>query len=151
VLGLNDALVELTGALAGFTFAFQDTRLTALAGLITGISASFSMAASEYLSVRAEGGRQAPLKSALYTGTAYVFTVLLLILPYLVFKSYITALSFTLLNGIVVIAVFNYYISVVKDYDFRRRFFEMAAISLGVAFVSFLIGSVIRSVFGLEL
>ena len=29
VLGLNDALVELTGSLAGFTFAMQNTRLIA--------------------------------------------------------------------------------------------------------------------------
>jgi len=59
VLGLNDALVELTGALAGFTFAFQNTRLIAMTGLITGISASFSMAASEYLSTRQEKGDRA--------------------------------------------------------------------------------------------
>ena len=42
VLGLNDALVELTGSLAGFTFAMQNTRLIALSGLIIGISATFS-------------------------------------------------------------------------------------------------------------
>jgi rubrerythrin len=46
VLGLNDALVELTGTLAGLTFALQNTRLIALTGLITGIAASFSMGAS---------------------------------------------------------------------------------------------------------
>ena len=44
VLGLNDALVELTGSLAGFTFAMQNTGLIALSGLIIGISATFSMA-----------------------------------------------------------------------------------------------------------
>jgi rubrerythrin len=32
VLGLNDALVELTGALAGLTLALQDTQLIALTG-----------------------------------------------------------------------------------------------------------------------
>ena len=32
VLGLSDALVEFTGALAGFTFALQNPRLVALAG-----------------------------------------------------------------------------------------------------------------------
>ena len=58
VLGLNDALVELTGALAGLTFAFRDSHTIALAGLITGISAAFSMAASDYLSNKAdEGGK----------------------------------------------------------------------------------------------
>ena len=55
VLGLNDALVELTGALAGLTLALQNTRLIAIAGLITAIAASFSMAASEYLSNKSDG------------------------------------------------------------------------------------------------
>ncbi len=75
VLGLNDALVELTGALAGFTLALQNTRLIALTGLITGIAASLSMAASEYLSTRSEETHKDPARSALYTGIAYVITV----------------------------------------------------------------------------
>lgn len=40
VLGLNDALVEFTGALAGFTLALNDTKLIALTGSITGIAAA---------------------------------------------------------------------------------------------------------------
>ena len=63
ILGLNDALVELTGALTGFTFAFRDTKLIALSGLITGISASLSMSASEYLSHRASGKEKQGRKS----------------------------------------------------------------------------------------
>lgn len=49
VLGLNDALVEFTGALAGFTLALSDSKLIALTGSITGIAAALSMASSEYL------------------------------------------------------------------------------------------------------
>lgn len=144
VLGLNDALVELTGALAGLTFAFQNTQLIALAGLITGISASFSMAASEYLSQKSEGGEQDPLRSAVYTGIAYIITVFLLILPFLVLNNYMVSLGWTLVNAILIIALFNYYISVARGYNFRRRFFEMAAISLGVALFSFILGNFIR-------
>ncbi|MBN2046973.1 MAG: VIT1/CCC1 transporter family protein [Anaerolineaceae bacterium] len=154
VLGLNDALVELTGALAGLTLAFQDTKLIALTGLITGISASFSMAASEYLSQRneMEAGEEAtdPIKSAIYTGLAYVVTVAILILPYLLFQHYLVALGFTILNAIMVIAIFNYYISVAKSLKFKRRFLEMAAISLGVALLSFFVGYLVNTVFGLE-
>jgi VIT1/CCC1 family predicted Fe2+/Mn2+ transporter len=150
VLGLNDALVELTGALAGLTFAFQNTRLIALAGLITGISASMSMAASEYLSTRASGEEQNPIKSALYTGIAYIFTVVFLVLPYLLMDNYLICLAWTLVHAILIIAVFNYYISVARDLPFRRRFVEMAAISLGVAILSFVIGNVIRRLFGIE-
>ncbi len=150
VLGLNDALVELTGALAGLTFAFQKTSVIALAGLITGISASLSMAASEYLSTKAEGGDQNPTKSAIYTGIAYILTVTLLILPYLLLSNYLLALVVTLLSAIIIIAGFNYYIAVAKDLPFLRRFMEMAIISLGVAFFSFIIGNLIRRLFGIE-
>ena len=72
VLGLNDALVELTGALAGFTLAFRNTRLIAMAGFITGIAASLSMATSEYLSTKSEESSRDPLKASAYTGSAYV-------------------------------------------------------------------------------
>ena len=65
VLGMSDALVELTGALAGLTFALQNLRLVALAGLVTGIAAAFSMGASEYLSSRAEKKSESPLKLSL--------------------------------------------------------------------------------------
>lgn len=54
VLGLNDALVEFTGALAGFTLALNEPRLVALTGSITGVAAALSMAASEYLSTKSD-------------------------------------------------------------------------------------------------
>jgi VIT1/CCC1 family predicted Fe2+/Mn2+ transporter len=151
VLGLNDALVELTGTLAGLTFAFQNTRLIALAGLITGIAASFSMAASEYLSQKSEGGELSPIKSATYTGIAYIFTVLFLVLPYFIFSHYLVSLAFTIVNAVLVIAVFNFYISVAKGLSFRRRFIEMTVISLGVAAISFVIGSVISKALGVDI
>jgi VIT1/CCC1 family predicted Fe2+/Mn2+ transporter len=150
VLGLNDALVELTGALAGFTFALQNTRLIALAGLITGIAASFSMAASEYLSTKSEGKGEQAVKSSIYTGVAYIVTVLLLILPYLLIANYFVCLALTLGIALLIIFFFNFYISVAKDYSFRRRFLEMAFLSLGVAALSFAIGFLIRKTLGIE-
>jgi VIT1/CCC1 family predicted Fe2+/Mn2+ transporter len=150
VLGLNDALVELTGALAGLTFALQNTRLIALAGLITGIAASLSMAASEYLSTKAESGEQDPVKSSVYTGIAYVLTVIILIFPYLIFADYLLCLGFTILNALIIIFLFTFYVSVAKDLPFRKRFTEMASISLGVALISFGIGYLIRTFLGIE-
>ncbi len=150
VLGLNDALVELTGALAGLTFAFRDSHTIALAGLITGISAAFSMAASDYLSNKADEDGKNPLRSAIYTGIAYIITVFILIAPYLISSNYVISLVWTIVNAILVIAVFNYYISVARAYNFKQRFFEMAAISLGVALLSFLIGNVISAWLGVK-
>lgn len=152
VLGLNDALVELTGSLAGFTFAMQNTRLIALSGLIIGISATFSMASSEFLAARSEGRTDA-LKSCTYTGIAYLLTVVALIAPYLIFPSsqYIWALVCMLVVVILIIAGFTYYTSVAQSQPFKSRFWEMALISIGVAVMSFFVGIAAKHFLGVEL
>ncbi len=144
VLGLNDALVELTGALAGFTLALQDTRLVAVTGFITGIAASLSMAASEYLSTKSEEATKNPVKASVYTGTAYILTVLFLILPYLLFTNLYLCLGAAILSAISIVFVFTFYISVAKDLPFTRRFLEMTSISLAVATLTFAIGFLVR-------
>jgi VIT1/CCC1 family predicted Fe2+/Mn2+ transporter len=151
VLGLNDALVELTGALAGLTLALQNVKLIALSGLITGIAASLSMAASEYLSTRSEDTSKHPVRAAVYTGIAYIITVTLLILPYLLIQNYYLDLAIALTTAVIIIAVFNYYISVAKGESFRARFIEMAGLSLSVAAFSFVIGYFIRTWLGIEI
>jgi len=150
VLGLNDALVELTGALAGLTLAFQNTRLIAIAGFITGIAASFSMAASEYLSKKADEESSDALTSAIYTGLAYIVTVIILILPYLLIDNYFICLGLTLVLAILIILGFNYYIAIAKDLNFKKRFVEMAALSLGVAAFTFGISYFVRMFFGVD-
>lgn len=152
VLGMNDALVELTGSLAGFTFAMQNTRLIALSGLIIGISATFSMASSEFLAARSEGRNDA-MKSCLYTGVAYLITVVLLILPYLVLDNsqFMRALILMIFTVILIIACFTYYISVAQGHKFRPRFLEMTAISVSVAVLSFFVGIAAKHFLGVEI
>ncbi len=152
VLGMNDALVELTGSLAGFTFAMQNTRLIALSGLIMGISATFSMASSEFLAAKSEG-RSDAFKSCSYTGIAYLITVALLILPYLLLDNsqYMTALFCMIGVVILIIAGFTYYISVAKGERFKPRFLEMTLISVGVAVVSFFVGILAKKFLGVDL
>jgi VIT1/CCC1 family predicted Fe2+/Mn2+ transporter len=150
VLGLNDALIELTGALAGLTFAIQKTSIIALAGLITGIAASFSMAASNYLSEKAEGGNKNYIKSAIYTGLAYIVTVILLVLPYLLLNNPFIALPITIGVAISIIFVFNYYISIAKDLSFKHRFMEMVILNFIVTAITFGIGILVREGLGIE-
>ena len=152
VLGLNDALVELTGSLAGFAFALQNNKLIALSGLIVGISATFSMASSEFLAARSEGRTDA-LKSCSYTGIAYLITVILLIAPYLLLGSaqYILALICMLAVVVLIIAGFTYYTSVAQDQPFFSRFGEMAVISISVAVVSFVVGILAKKFLGVDL
>lgn len=152
VLGLNDALVELTGSLAGFTFAMQNTKIIALSGLIIGVSATFSMAASEFLSARSEGRNDA-FKSCLYTGIAYLVAVALLILPYLLLptNAYILALICMLAIVILIITVFTYYTSVAQSKPFLSRFLEMSIISVTVAVISFGVGILAKILFGIDI
>lgn len=152
VLGMNDALVELTGSLAGFTFAMQNTRLIALSGLIIGISATFSMASSEFLAARSEGRTDA-LKSCTYTGVAYLITVALLVLPYLLInnENYMIALFVMIAVVLLIIAGFTYYISVAQGERFKPRFLEMALISVGVAVLSFFVGILAKKFLGVEI
>ena len=151
VLGLNDALVELTGAIAGVTFALANTRLVALTGIITGVSATFSMAASNYLAERADNNPKA-LKSSIYTGMAYLITVVLLVLPYLLLPTNMYALAFAIMLATVILIImfFNYYISVAKEEPFLKNFLTMAGISLTVAVVSYIIGVLAKNLLGID-
>ncbi len=150
VLGLNDALVELSGALAGLTLALQNTKLIALVGLITGIAASLSMAASEYLSTKEEGGKN-PLSASVYTGLTYILVVFFLVLPYFLINNHFLALALTLAIVILIIFSFTFYIAIAKNLSFTTRFIEMAGISLSIALINFLIGILIRKYFNIDI
>ncbi|MBL6988171.1 MAG: VIT1/CCC1 transporter family protein [Bacteriovoracaceae bacterium] len=150
VLGLNDALVELTGALAGFTFALQNSKLIATVGLITGISASLAMGVSEYLATKHEEGDKHPIKASFYTTAAYIMVVIVLISPYLILTNVYMSLGITLLLAITIIFKFTYYVSVAKGAPLWSRFFEMSLVSIGVALISFGIGYLVRLFFGVD-
>ncbi len=152
ILGLNDALIELTGALAGYTIALDSSKMIAMVGLITGIAASLSMGASEYLSSKSEKESEKNHKrAAIYTGITYLVTVMLLVMPFMIgFTPYI-ALVMTLLTAIIIIFVFNYYVAVAMGTSFKKRFLEMAFLSIGIAAFSFIVGVIIKKTLGVNL
>ena len=160
VLGMSDALVELTGALAGLTFALQDLNLVALAGLVTGIAAAFSMGASEYLSSRTEKKAESAVKAAFFTWISYLLTVLLLVAPFLIFQAdspefhglgpHVQALMCTFAVGLLIVALFNFYLSVIEEVSFRSRFLEMAGILGMVSLISYGIGIALRGALGVD-
>ena len=160
VLGMSAALVELTGALAGLNFAFQSLNLVALAGLVTGIAAAFSMGASEYLSSRAEKKSESAVRAAFFTWISYLITVLLLVSPYLLLTAespdfhglepHVQALLYTFAIGLLIVAVFNFYVSVVEEVSFSSRFMEMAGILGVVSLISYGIGILLRGMLGVE-
>ncbi|KOH44290.1 VIT1/CCC1 transporter family protein [Sunxiuqinia dokdonensis] len=150
VLGLNDALVEILGTLAGLTFALQNTKIVALAGIIAGIAGALSMSSSEYLSNRSEGNDEGAVKSAIFTGLAYLFAVVFLVAPYLIFSSPFVALLVAVIDSVFVVFIYSYYISVANDQPFRKRFLEMVVLSTVVGLISFGLGYLVRIAFGIE-
>nr|MBD3621671.1 VIT1/CCC1 transporter family protein [Sunxiuqinia sp.] len=150
VLGLNDALVEILGTLAGLTFALQNTKIVALTGIIAGIAGALSMSSSEYLSNRSEGNEEGAVKSAIFTGLAYLFAVVFLVAPYLIFTSPFVALLVAVADSIFVVFIYSYYISIANDQPFRKRFLEMVILSTVVGLISFGLGYLVRIAFGIE-
>jgi vacuolar iron transporter family protein len=150
VLGLNDALVEILGTLAGLTFALQNNTLVALVGIIAGIAGALSMSSSEYLSNKSEGKDEGAISSAIFTGVAYIIAVVFLVVPYLIFKSPWLSLITAVADSVFVVFIYSYYISVANDQPFRKRFTEMVLLSTVVGLISFGLGYLVKKMFGID-
>ena len=152
VLGMNDALVELTGTLSGIALAFSNTKSVGATGLIMGIAAALSMAGSAYLESKENPSDEIkPLTYSLYTGGSYIITTAFLILPFFIFSSGLYAVLSMFFFAFVAIITYNFYISVAKELKFLPRVVEMCVITFGVAIISFGIGFLVKHYFGLDI
>ncbi len=152
VLGMNDALVELTGTLTGIALAFEKSTIVGTTGLIMGIAASLSMAGSAYLESRESDNENiTPSTYSLYTGVSYILTTLSLVIPFFIFDTMLFAVITMLFVALIAILLYNFYISVAKNLDFFKRVKEMSYITFGVALISFIIGYVVKNYFGFEI
>ena len=144
VRGLNVAVVELTGALSGFTLALRENDLVLTAGIIIGITMSLSIAGTEYLATKSSTSAKNPLKSAVYGGLANALTVVLLLIPFLFIGNIYLALGVMILETMVILYVLTFYLSVARETPVTRMFLEMTGISLGIAALAFGIGFLAR-------
>lgn len=145
VLGLNDAIVEMSAAIAGYTFALNNLKVVYIISLITGISAAMSMAASSFISARQTKDLK-PFKALFLTGVSYLFTVFILTLPYLVLKNKIVSISLMFIFAIIIIFLFNFYMSIAKKQSLKRNFFTMAGIAIFISALSFGLGILINKI-----
>ncbi len=152
VLGMNDALVELTGTLTGVALAFANAKYVGITGVIMGVAAALSMAGSAYLEAREnkDAGIE-PKKYAFYTGLAYILTTVILVAPFFFVDSAKVGVLFMFVGAVISIVVYNFYIAVAKEESFTRRVGEMFAITFGVALISFAIGYFVNRYFGIEI
>ncbi len=150
ILGLNDGLIELTGVLVGFSFAFTNHNLVALTGLITGIAASMSMASSAYMQARHEEGKDA-IKAGVFTGVSYLIVVLLLIFPFFITANLYLALPIMIIIVLLIIISISYYTAILFDRKFVSQFLEMFIFSIVVATIAALIGFLFKNLTGINI
>ncbi len=143
VLGLADAVVEISGIHAGSLGIYNKTELAGLAGVIAGMAASIAMASAAY--AQAKQGFEGSAKwSAIYTGVSYMFTAIFLALPYFLTGSMFTALGVSLFVGVILVAMMTYYDTVISARKFRRQFAEIAGIIFAASLILFVVGTLIR-------
>ena len=146
ILGMHDALVSLTGLIAGLYFAFSNTNIIVISCIISSITASLSMGAANYLAVKSVNQKLA-LKSALLTGGAYMITCVFLIFPFFAVKNQTCAFIASIIMAVFIIFFFNRFFYQGKR--FYKHFFEMLSICITVSIVAFLIGEIASRIFNI--
>jgi VIT1/CCC1 family predicted Fe2+/Mn2+ transporter len=148
VLGLADALVEVTGIHAGSLGIYNKTEYAGLAGVIAGAAASLAMASAAY--AQAKQGFQGSAKlSAVYTGISYFVTAVLLATPYFLTANMIYALASSLTLAVIILAFATFYSSVISNKPFARDFAEILSIMFGVTVALYVFGFFIRVTTGI--
>jgi vacuolar iron transporter family protein len=148
VLGLADAVVEISGIHAGSLGIYNRTELAGLAGVVAGMAASIAMASAAY--AQAKQGFEGSAKwSAIYTGVSYMFTAIFLALPYFLTVNMYVALGASLIVGVALVAMMTYYDTVISARKFKRQFAEIAGIILAATFALYIAGSLIGRLLGI--
>lgn len=148
MLGMHDALVSLTGMIAGLTFALANRRMIVLSAIIASVAAGLSMAASNYLAEKTNENPYA-LRAGIITGAAYLGTCAFLILPFLVVPNTHTALIMSFIMTVFIIFCCNWCIARRHMRPWWKHAFEMLAICTGVSIISFVIGEVAKYTLGI--
>lgn len=146
VLRFNDALMELVGALIGFSFALRDPKMVIAVGLVSGITAAASIAASAYLEAEHEKNKD-PHRAAFYRGMSYLATATVLVFPFLISGSLLIGNIVMLLMALTMVLILTLYSAVVVGKSYLSQLRKILALSCGVAFVAFSIGHLLNLFF----
>ncbi len=149
VLAVNNSIQEITGIVVGLTFALSSALLVGKTALISGMAATLAMVASEYLSQKAETGDAGEAaKAALYTGIVYILVVTAIVSPYFIFSHHFTALAAALGAVSLILSVFTFFMSVVRNLPYRKALLEVVSITAAVVVLSLGLGMAVKLLFG---
>ena len=155
VFGLNDGLVEILAVVAGLAVVATSPFVVVIGGIIVGISGTLSMAGGAYLSSKSynlveeeKKGTQAsnsPFKDAAYTGIFYFLGSLSSVVPFAAGLSGFAGILTAIIIVSIVLVLASAVIGIVSKTSIKRRSLEMLTISLGAAFVTIILGIILRS------
>ena len=149
VLGMHDALFEITGIIAGLTFAIENNRVIVMTGIIASVAASLSMAAANYMAQRTEDNPDAA-RCAMYTGIMYIGTSAAIIAPFVFIDNRFWALGAMGAIAITIIFLFNLVTRCASTRPFLVRFIEMLSVCTAVSGASFIIGILAKHFLGVD-
>jgi VIT1/CCC1 family predicted Fe2+/Mn2+ transporter len=146
VLGLADALVEISGIHAGWLGLFEKTEIAGLAGIIAGGAASLAMASAAFAQAK-QGFKGSARISAAYTGVSYFVTAIILATPYFLTSSMPLALGGSLTLAVIILAITTWYSVVIQEKFFLRDFVEILAILFATTILVFVLGYLVSAAF----
>ena len=131
VLGLADAIVEISGIHAGSLGIYDRTDSPdSLASLR---ETAVLLRWRQLLMHKAKQGFQGSASiSASFTGISYFVSAIILATPYFLTKVMYIALGTSFTLAILIIAFISYYNSIISESHFLRDFLELAGITVGV-------------------
>ena len=146
VLGLADALVEISGIHAGWLGLFEKTEIAGLAGVIAGGAASLAMASAAFAQAK-QGFKGSARLSAIYTGVFYFITAIILATPYFLTASMLLALFSSLTLAVLILAMTTWYSIVIQQKPFLKDFVEILVILFGATILVFSLGAFVSAEF----
>ncbi|HEY9167769.1 MAG TPA: VIT1/CCC1 transporter family protein [Candidatus Kryptonia bacterium] len=169
-LGLNDGLVEILGAVSGFFAALSNIPAIMAASVAVAIAGAISMAAGAYAAVSSEkeverietakkeftdegpvkidGDSSSPMESAVVVGVSYLLGAVVPILPILLGAKVI---FWPLAVAAVIMVVISTIIAFLSGMRISRRLLMNLAILLIAVGVTYAVGLLVRSVFGINI
>lgn len=168
VLGLNDGLVEIVGAVSGFFAAFQNPAAVLVASFTVAVAGAFSMAAGTFSAVSSEREVRnievrkkrflgegendelpvQPFGSALAVGLSYFLGALVPVLP--VFWGAANIL-FPFLAAGFMIAIVSFVLAFLSGMEVKKRIainLLILALAIGVTYIA---GTVVQKYWGIEI
>ncbi len=169
LLGLNDGLVEILGAVSGFFAAFGNAATVLVAASTVSVAGAISMGAGAFVASSSEhemrrtelgkrrflgegvssgesGGR--PLGAALLVGVSYLAGALVPVLPILLGAR--TALSSFVTGGSVIVLV-SMVLAFLSGMNVTKRILMNLVIMAAAVGITYAIGAVAKSVWGVAL